>query len=277
MLTIELMGGLGNQLFQIFAVIGYSLHNRTPFFFEDKEMSIGWRKKKYWETLLSSLKLYLKPTAKNLNAVWRENHFHYAKIPYLGMQDTKLLGYFQSYKYFDEYKKEIFELIDLKAKKESVRQKINLADEENTVSIHFRIGDYKTLQAHHPILSLKYYETALYLLMNQSGKRDWNVLYVCEEEDIDMVNAKIKKLREGFPKMTFTKLDGAQLDDWEQMLAMSICRHQIIANSTFSWFGAYFNTHPTKLVYYPNIWFGPAQGTKNLNDLCPDEWQKIIV
>ena len=113
--------------------------------------------------------------------------------------------------------------------------------------------------------------------MHQSGKKDWNVLYVCEEEDILSVNKTINALGVIFPLMTFLKLDGNHLDDWEQMLAMSICRHQIIANSTFSWFGAYFNTRPTKNVYYPNTWFGPAQGTKNMNDLCPDEWHKIIV
>jgi hypothetical protein len=277
MITIELMGGLGNQLFQIFTVIGYSLQNRIPFFFQDKGLSIGWRKKMYWDGLLYPLRPYLRPVSQ-LNAIWRENHFHHSKIPYLGNEDNKLLGYFQSYKYFDENKLEIFELIDLEAKKDQIRKKLKLVDEENTVSIHFRMGDYKKSQEHHPILSLKYYETALYLLINQSsGKKDWDIMYVCEEEDIIIVDEKIKKLRDIFPTMTFTKLDGGRFDDWEQMLAMSICRHQIIANSTFSWFGAYFNTRSTKLVYYPNTWFGPAQGIKNMNDLCPDEWQKIIV
>jgi hypothetical protein len=275
MITIELMGGLGNQLFQVFTLIGYSLQSKLPFYFQDKHLSIGWRKKMYWDTLLSSFRPSLINTQTNL--VWRESNFHYTQIPFLGYKDNiKLLGYFQSYKYFDEYKKEIFEWMDVESKKQLIRQKINLPDEENTVSMHFRIGDYKKIQEHHPILSLKYYETALYLLRKQSGKKEWTVLYVCEEEDITEVEETIFKLREIFPNMTFIKLDGG-LDDWEQMLAMSICRHHIIANSTFSWFGAYFNTSLTKLVYYPSKWFGPAQGTKNMNDLCPNEWQKIII
>ena len=141
MITIELMGGLGNQLFQIFTVIGYSLQNRIPFFFQDKGLSIGWRKKTYWDTLLCSLKPYFKKPNTQLNMVWRETGFHYTKIPDLGKDNTILLGYFQSYKYFDAYKREIFEMIQLDSQKEKVRQKLNLVNEEHTVSIHFRIGD----------------------------------------------------------------------------------------------------------------------------------------
>ena len=257
MITIELMGGLGNQLFQIFAVIGYSYSYYTPFFLEQKGLSIGWRKTLYWDTFLSSLRPYLKPDIVNLR-YYRDPHFHFTKIPCLGNNDFKLLGYFQSYKYFDDYKKEIFGLIDLDKKKTELREKVAI-DENNTISMHFRLGDYKKIQEHHPILPLNYYETALHKVCNMSGKNDWNILYICEDQDISHVNESINELRCLFPSLKFERLEGG-FADWEQLLAMSICRHNIIANSTFSWFGAYFNTRPDKLVYYPNIWFGPAQG-----------------
>jgi hypothetical protein len=273
MITIELMGGLGNQLFQIFAVIGYSYRFFTPFFFETKEISIGWRKIQYWDTFLSALRPYLRPTQVNLG--YRDPHFHHSEIPYLGIEDVKLIGYFQSYKYFDEYKNEIFELIELEKRKTELRQKLAI-DSENTISMHFRMGDYKKIQEHHPILTLNYYESALNSVCNSSGKINWTVLYICEEEDITSVNETINELRYLFPYLKFIKLDGGYAD-WEQMLAMSLCRHHIIANSTFSWFGAYFDTRSDKLVYYPSVWFGPGQGAKNMDDLFPEEWRKIPI
>lgn len=274
MITIELMGGLGNQLFQIFAAIGYSYRHNIPFFFETKEISMGWRKNQYWDTFLSSLRPFLKSTETNIG--YRDPHFHFTEISFLGNDnDNKLFGYFQSYKYFDGYKPEIFELIGLEKRKTELRRKITI-DSENTISMHFRIGDYQKIQEHHPILPPNYYVKALHEIIQQCGKKDWNVLYVCEEDDNTLVDATINTLRNIFPTLTFAKLDG-RLEDWEQILAMSICRHHIIANSTFSWFGAYFNTQNDKLVFYPSVWFGPAQGTKKMEDLFPKEWRKILV
>ena len=59
------------------------------------------------------------------------------------------------------------------------------------------------------------------------------------------------------------------------MHLMSLCNHNIIANSTFSWWGAYFNHHEDKIVCYPDIWFGPAQGNKYMGDLFPEKWYKV--
>ena len=55
---------------------------------------------------------------------------------------------------------------------------------------------------------------------------------------------------------------------------MSCCHHNIIANSSFSWWGAYLNPYRPK-VYYPKLWFGPAQGDKQMDDLCPPAWTII--
>jgi hypothetical protein len=56
---------------------------------------------------------------------------------------------------------------------------------------------------------------------------------------------------------------------------MSMCANNIIANSTFSWWGAWLNNNPDKVVVSPNQWFGPSKGDRNLNDLIPKNWIKI--
>ena len=55
------------------------------------------------------------------------------------------------------------------------------------------------------------------------------------------------------------------------MLSMSCCEHNIIANSTFSWWGAYFNDKKEKIGCYPGQWFGPKLADKNTKDICPEE------
>ena len=72
---------------------------------------------------------------------------------------------------------------------------------------------------------------------------------------------------------TFERGDNT-LADWEQMLYMSLCSHNIIANSSFSWWGAGFNSNKEKIVCYPSVWFGPTIG-HNTSDLCPSVWNKI--
>jgi hypothetical protein len=107
------------------------------------------------------------------------------------------------------------------------------------------------------------------------------VLYFCEDVDIKDATENITYLRQEFPEFVFIRDDefisGSgenKLADWEQLLLMSCCHHNIIANSSFSWWGAYFNEWPDKIVCYPSVWFGSAIG-HNTDDLCPPSWQRI--
>jgi tellurite resistance-related uncharacterized protein len=80
------------------------------------------------------------------------------------------------------------------------------------------------------------------------------VLYFCENQDIDDVEPILFTLKEEFPDIIFERAD-TLLDDWEQLIMMSLCRYNIIANSTFSWWGAYLNTYRDKIVVSPKTWF----------------------
>ena len=94
-------------------------------------------------------------------------------------------------------------------------------------------------------------------------------------EDNDIIYNKIIEFKKIYPDIDFIQVSH-ELQDWEQMLQMSLCHHNIIANSTFSWWGAYFNSSfDDKIVCYPKKWFGRALSQHNLKDLCPKKWVKI--
>ena len=140
----------------------------------------------------------------------------------------------------------------------------------NTISMHFRIGDYKNIQHVHPLSTYEYYKSALTYIHNKESDKKFNIIYFCENDDIDDVLTIVNQLIQDFPNFTFTKVDSS-LDDWEQMLLMSCCYHNIIANSSFSWWGAYFNSNKDKIVCYPSKWFGDSVNN-NTKDLCPETW-----
>lgn len=287
-ITIGLMGGLGNQLFQLFTLISYSIESKKPFYIEDKPITCGDRKKYYWNTrLLQNLKEFIQPPLEN-NMLCQEPFFHYEAIPRLidpSMKiHAKLEGYFQSYKYFEKHKNIILRMIQLKQTQHYVKEKVAPYLPTNTfeqvVSLHFRVGDYVKLQDYHPLISVKYYEKALEQFLIDTDmiiKKKMFILYFCEENDLAYVNEKINYLKQNakFQSLTFIKVP-SHLDDWEQMILMSLCQHHIIANSTFSWWGAYLRERDHGLVYYPSTWFGPAIVDKKMDDLFLDGWKKIM-
>jgi hypothetical protein len=189
-----------------------------------------------------------------------------------------LIGYFQSYKYFDHYFLTINRLLKIDELKVILTNKyLKLINEDKPISMHFRLGDYKKLPEHYILLNTDYYKTALNSLFesdptNKSSKK--TVLYFCEDQDLEDVEGIITELKLEFPgSIVFCRPD-PELEDWEQLILMSLCRHNIIANSTFSWWGAYLNTSREKKVIYPSMWFGPKI-KHGLQDLFPLDWIKI--
>jgi hypothetical protein len=274
MLSVFLMGGLGNQLFQIFALIAHALQYKHPFTFQySDKLTIGNRRSTYWNNMLKRLKPFTHQENLKL-PVYKERGFHYTPIPYNKTQ-CMLYGYFQSYKYFEQQYENIIRLIGIRGLQSTIKDKYeSYFKEKSTIAMHFRLGDYKQLQAHHPVMKLEYYKNALDTIINKTSKKDWTILYFCEQEDNAIVNDNIKTLHGDYPDVEFIKVDDS-IVDWEQMLIMSCCQHNIIANSTFSWWGAYFNDSVDKIVCYPKIWFGPALTQHNTRDLFRKEWIQI--
>tara|TARA_B100001250_G_scaffold366177_1_gene347407 strand:- start:23 stop:850 length:828 start_codon:yes stop_codon:yes gene_type:complete len=273
MISIYLQGGLGNQLFQIFTAIAYSLKYKIPFKLPSNKNDLNspygeiYKRPLYFDKFLKNLKPFL--TSKFQHQVlYRERGHFYTELPYC-KENILLFGYFQSYKYFDSYKNDILKLIGFENYRKNNSHSLN----NNTISIHFRIGDYVHATNAHPILKNEYYKNALNYILSKNENKNFTVVYYCENRDIEKVNINIKILKRAFPLLTFVKSKD-NMTDWEEMISMSCCTHNIIANSTFSWWSGYLNENKEKIICYPNTWFGPAL-TKDTRDLFPNEWVKI--
>ena len=332
MITTNLKGGLGNQLFQICNLIAYCYENKeiinediqfwflyTPIFIANTNRT------PYWNSFFIELQQYvyanIPENIKNTSVFkYNEPFFEYKKIPTVVEKELyekfqqeekekniniELNGYFQSNKYFEKYKDKIFNLIKIKEKQTEVCKNIkNRIDFENTISLHFRLGDYKQFPDIHPIVTYKYYVKSIYYILKH-GRFDTskkiNILYFHENNiDVDIKNVKniISHLKHIYKNIQFIDIHELLLlepsqssqssqssqfsqsskkiiyEDWEELLIMSKCNSHIIPNSTFSWWGAYFNDSENKIVTYPNIWFG-VNCSHNTKDLCPETWNCV--
>lgn len=303
------MGGLGNQLFQIFTTIATALRNKDTFFFlqhDELPGHPGHPRYTHWNTLLRSLRSYLTPsnttTQKMFQSLpkWNEIGFHYTPVPTETSKYPKPLclhGYFQSEKYFVDKYSQICDIIQLPQQQSWIKQMFsneswggdyagNPQKSRTLVCLHFRLGDnIQNLHMKiHPIMSVEYYYRAISHLISATTKNtSYTFLVFYEPCDKEIVLKQVAELK----NMCANDMNGNAygrdiqfhfvrdtIPDWQQILLMSVCDHNIIANSTFSWWGAYLNANPEKIVCYPSIWFG-TNVTHNTKDLCPETWAKI--
>ena len=139
--------------------------------------------------------------------------------------------------------------------------------------MHFRLGDYKYKQQYHPVMPPDYYQRALNHLLSKLSTPHIRVLYFCEAEDNDYVTGVIESLRKSVDKsVDWVKADDT-LSDWQQLMLMSCCDSHIIANSSFSWWGAWLSG--SNDVVAPKKWYGPAALDVKTNDLIPERWKTL--
>lgn len=281
--SCNLKGGLGNQLFQIFATISYGKkYNRTVIFPYSQELRSGTIRNTYWHSFLKGLisfttygeNMYKKNTVLMGYPSLREQTFSFQNLADVSNDNIILDGYYQSYKYFENDIDFIYQQISLKDFQQQVKDKsASYFTGDTNVSMHFRIGDYKAIQDCHPVMTYEYYNKALSQIEKDCHGEKINVMYFHETVDTADVNAIIDKLKQEHSSVQFTRVKD-ELSDWEQVLLMSSCDHNIIANSTFSWWGAYFNTNNNRIVCFPSLWFG-SRLSHNTKDLFPSDWVKI--
>jgi hypothetical protein len=260
-------GGFGNQLFQIFAILSFARKwNMNPVFSDTIDVETS-RKKTYWDSFLkniASLASYLNPkTVYRINILKFYRKVDIPQPPSEIVENHDLIliiSYFQSYKYFDHDFEYIYTLLGIEDFKHELQTAYAplLNTRNTTVSLHFRIGDYDKKD----VLCLDYYIAALSEL--KEGEVPYRIICFGEKENMYEIQDHVDTLRHRFPVFEFVLAD-FDCEDWQQVVLMSLCRHNIIANSTFSYFGAYFNTHKDKQVFYPDT----------LKSECPDSWTKI--
>ena len=268
-----LHSGMCNQMFMMFATIAYAIRNDFDYvFYTNNTRSLDNKTPNYFNNLVDKIKhkttMYIEKDIPS----YLEQDFAYKEIPHFDKSfNTK--GFFQSYKYFDKEFDEIMKITGIYEQREYVRKEfIEIFNQKPCISIHFRMGDYLGLQQYHPILPVQYYRNCLKYLEKHINLHDYNILYFCQKCDNETVQGYINNIN--INNYNFIKIDD-NIPDWKQMLMISSCSHHIIANSTFSWWGAYI-ADKDKIVCTPiKKWFGPALTHHDTNDLCPPEWISI--
>jgi hypothetical protein len=241
-------GRLGNQMFQYAALRGIAHDNGYEFSVPES----GHRLFEIFTMENCKLREENKIVMQNLTHIG----FEFDKALVENCPDyTDLYGYFQSERYFESISDSIRQDFTFKNPDTSLMTELRRAAEgKPVVSIHVRRGDYITLPDHHPLLTKEYYESSMSVFKD--------VLFVIFSDDPEWC-----EYQEMF--------DGCMVVDASDatvMYTMSQCDHNIIANSSFSWWGAWLNNNYHKVVIAPKGWFGPAYSEYDLSDLYPSRW-----
>jgi len=249
-------GRLGNQLFQIACTIGHAITHGTDAVFP------AWGD--YSQHFDHHLNESLNPD--DVSIEYGEPSFEYRQIPFF--ENMSLLGCFQSERYFEHCQDEIRrQFVPAEhIHRELDTQFSNLLDNRMTCGLHVRRGDYLQNYSSHPPCPLDYYERA----MNHFGK---NFDFIVCSDDIEWCKKNFKGDNLHFvdPTEPVDYVRAAVCD----LFLMSWSKHNIISNSSFSWWSAWLNDNPQKQVIAPQRWFGPRLARYNTDDLIPKDWQII--
>lgn len=232
--NIPIAGRLGNNLFQIATVIGLALKHGVEYVFPT------WRYKDYFPKLPFD-DLALKRPFHEIH----EKHTYYQNIVLNPKLDYNLSGYFQSYKYFDNYKEIIKELLTPNIKFEN----------SDNVAVHVRRGDYLNFPHVFRIMGMDYYNRAMSLFPNR--------IFSIFSDDIKWCIDNFRG-----DNIIFIQ-PGNDIEDFSYMMSH---KDFIISNSTFSWWAAYLCKDENKVVVSPKSWFLTES---RIDDRIPNSWVLI--
>ncbi len=281
MIITKLIGGLGNQMFQYAAGrrVSYVRNTELKLDITSYKNQVGITPRKYalhvfniqenfaseseirkFKKNSSILKFFEK------NTYVKEKHFHFNPSILNTGDNSYLEGYWSSEKYFKDIENIIRKEFTLKNKPDVSNQKmIGQIKNCNSVSIHIRRSDYvfdEKTNKYHGVCDLKYYYRSVDYLANKIKNP---YFFIFSDDPLWVKHNLILK----HPHAHIDYNIGKQ--DHEDMRLMSYCRHNIIANSSFSWWGAWLNKN--KIVIAPKKWF--KEPSINTKDLIPQSWIKI--
>lgn len=237
--TANLMGGLGNQLFQVAHAIAISLKYNIdvkflPYSFTPLQ---GNQTQNYVNNIFRKLNF-----VKEMEECVQYHQGPYFKYENLTFDLTKpicLNGYFQSSKNFYGYDSELQSIFQIDANSlEVVLNKHPKINDKNSISVHIRRGDYLNNLDRHPSISLEY-------------------IHHCLNFFDDLTNVYVFSDDKEWAKSNFQNYNIVDFEfDYLELWAMSLCSDNIISNSTFSWWASFLNKNKDKRVYAPSIWLG---------------------
>jgi len=183
-------------------------------------------------------------------------------------EDVYLDGFWQSEKYFKDVEDEIKKnLLVITEPSPANRQMLSVIEKTNAISVHIRRADYvtnaKTL-SFHGICSMEYYQKAAELIKSKVD----NPVFFVFSDDIGWAKQNINFNSQQY----FADMNNADTN-YEDLRLMYSCKHHIIANSSFSWWGAWLNRSKEKMVIAPQNWF--SQPGLDVSDIVPESWIRI--
>ena len=230
-------GRLGNQMFQYASIIGIAKKNGYDYCFPLSNK--GCRLSEFFN---------ITPKNEIYNGnIFNEQLFSFQSALFNSSDNTDYFGYFQSEKYFEHCTDFIKNEFTFKT---HIKEKVDKwFENKEYVSVHVRRGDYQNIQNVLPIISKEWYKEA----MNQFT----NIKFLFFSDDLDWC-------KEWFPEHEFSTFE----NEGEDMYAMTKCKGHIIANSSFSWWGAWLGKGKT---IAPKIWFG-LDGPQDWQDIYCSDW-----
>ena len=241
---------LGNQMFQIATAFSVAEKSGTKVSFPQ------WSYENIFEGDFTPNKSHT-----FVGVIHKEPGFHYTEIN--PNENMILDGYFQSEKYFKNIDYKIREIFTIKKSIKNIiyEKHKNLLDRENVVALHLRRGDYLNFPNHHPVMDLNYFMRAIKNFPKGST-------FLVFSDDTEWC-------KDNFPGIgkDFFIIEGQS--DVEDFTMMTMCDHNCISNSSFSWWAAWLNDNPNKIVVAPDNWFGIAYADFNKDDLYCEGWIKI--
>lgn len=256
------MGGLGNQMFQISTAYSYGKKWNLETKFDLKSCYTplqGNPSIKYSDNLFKNLSVF-NENDKFLGKAYRydENNQPFREIPFFD-GNVVIYGYFQNQKYFLGYDEEVKNLFTFSEESNTKVSEFLLSLDKNktNTSIHVRRGDYLKFTNIHPTCDITYYKKAM--------KQFENSNFIIVSDDINWCKENFQGDNIFYPSFT------NEVDD---LNLLRNCDNNIIANSTFSWWGAFLNGNTTKQIIGPKTWFG-KDGPKYGDDIILKNWIKI--
>lgn len=266
MIYSNLKGGLGNMLFQIAATISIATDNNQPYSFPNLYAQLNYLNLEInYNPSLNHSNEYLS-LFKNFSVEYSNNNIKVLSFPFEYVTppkingDTILDGFFQSEKYFSHNRSAVLDFLDFTSLNTNPEVERLLSKDKRYTSLHVRRGDYVSLVTFYHQLSDEYYDSAIELLKDKTDE------FLIFSDDIEWCKERFKNIKNA------RFIDNQK--DYVELYMMSLCDNNIIANSSFSWWGAWLNNNENKIVVGPSIWFGSSISHSS-GDVIPEKWIKI--